>query len=115
MREYATLKRERGWLDMTDLERAAHELLRDPVISGWVHERLDARVSQLLIDEFQDTNPVQWQALRSWLEGYAGAGQSLPVFIVGTPSRASTAFAAPSRRYLRPPKPSSAMVSPAWC
>lgn len=92
MRKYAALKRERGWLDMTDLERAAHELLRDPVISGWVHERLDARVSQLLIDEFQDTNPVQWQALRSWLEGYAGAGHSLPVFIVGDPKQSIYRF-----------------------
>ena len=92
MREYAALKRERGWLDMTDLEHAAHDLLRDPVISGWVHERLDARVSQLLIDEFQDTNPVQWQALRAWLEGYAGAGHSLPVFIVGDPKQSIYRF-----------------------
>ena len=90
--EYAALKRERGWVDMTDLECAALELLRDPVLSGWVHERLDTRTRQLLIDEFQDTNPVQWQALRSWLAGYAGAGHSLPVFLVGDPKQSIYRF-----------------------
>ncbi|MFZ3128066.1 MAG: UvrD-helicase domain-containing protein, partial [Rhodoferax sp.] len=60
--EYAQLKRERGWIDMGDLERTALVLMSDPVLSGWVQERLDARVRHLLIDEFQDTNPLQWQA-----------------------------------------------------
>ncbi|NBS46481.1 MAG: DNA helicase UvrD [Betaproteobacteria bacterium] len=92
MREYAGLKRERGWVDMADLEYAALALLRDPVVSGWVHERLDLQVRQLLIDEFQDTNPLQWQALRAWLDGYAGAGQTLPVFIVGDPKQSIYRF-----------------------
>ena len=35
--------------------------------SGWVQERLDARVRHLLIDEFQDTSPLQWHALHGWL------------------------------------------------
>ena len=38
--EYAALKRERGWVDMNDMERAALVLLADPVLSagcrsGW--------------------------------------------------------------------------------
>ena len=72
--EYAMLKRARGWVDMNDIERAAQVLLADPVLSGWVQERLDARIKHLLIDEFQDTNPLQWQALHAWLSGYTGAG-----------------------------------------
>ena len=40
LREYAALKRERGWIDMNDVERAALTLLGDPVLSGWVQERL---------------------------------------------------------------------------
>jgi len=92
-KEYAALKRERGWVDMNDLERAALLLLGDPVLSGWVQERLDARIKHLLIDEFQDTNPLQWQALRSWLSGYAGAGASAPgVFIVGDPKQSIYRF-----------------------
>jgi ATP-dependent helicase/nuclease subunit A len=93
LREYAALKRERGWVDMNDVERAALTLLGDPVLSGWVQERLDARVRHLLIDEFQDTNPLQWQALRSWLSAYAGAGGSAPsVFIVGDPKQSIYRF-----------------------
>ena len=72
--QFGALKREHGWIDMNDVERAALVMLSDPVLSGWVQERLDARVAHLLIDEFQDTNPLQWQALNAWLSGYAGAG-----------------------------------------
>ncbi|MFM7330903.1 MAG: UvrD-helicase domain-containing protein [Brachymonas sp.] len=84
---FADLKRERGWVDMNDLERAALHLLADDALSGWVQQRLDAQVRHLLIDEFQDTNPLQWQALQAWLSGYAGVGgggHAAPsVFIVG--------------------------------
>ncbi len=91
--EFAALKRERGWVDMNDVERAALLLLSHPVLCGWVQERLDARIKHLLIDEFQDTNPLQWQALKSWLSGYAGAGGTAPsVFIVGDPKQSIYRF-----------------------
>jgi len=90
--EYAQLKRERGWIDMGDLESAALTLLSDEVLSGWVQERLDARVRHLLIDEFQDTNPLQWQALHAWLAGYAGAGNAPSVFVVGDPKQSIYRF-----------------------
>lgn len=93
--DYAALKRERGWVDMNDVERAAQVLLSDPVLSGWVQERLDARVGHLLVDEFQDTNPLQWQALHAWLSGYAGAGgggDAPSVFLVGDPKQSIYRF-----------------------
>jgi len=90
--EYAQLKRERGWIDMGDLERAALALMSDPVLSGWVQERLDARVRHLLIDEFQDTNPLQWQALSAWLSSYGGAGNAPSVFLVGDPKQSIYRF-----------------------
>ena len=91
--QFAALKRERGWVDMNDVERAALTMLADPVLSGWVQERLDARIRHLLIDEFQDTNPLQWQALLAWLSGYAGAGGNAPgVFIVGDPKQSIYRF-----------------------
>ncbi len=93
LKAYAAVKFARGWVDMNDVERAALLMLGDPVLSGWVQERLDVRVRQLLIDEFQDTNPLQWQALRSWLSGYAGAGSHAPsVFIVGDPKQSIYRF-----------------------
>ncbi len=90
---YAALKREHGWVDMSDVERTAHVLLSDPVLAGWVQERLDQRVRHLLIDEFQDTNALQWQALHAWLSSYAGAGGDGPsVFIVGDPKQSIYRF-----------------------
>ena len=96
LREYAALKRERGLVDMEDLERFAHALLADAALSGLVQQRLDARIRHLLIDEFQDTSPLQWQALHAWLSGYAGAGGGAAaapvVFIVGDPKQSIYRF-----------------------
>ena len=95
---FADYKRARGLADMADLERCALALLRDDELSGWVQERLDARVRHVLIDEFQDTSPLQWHALHAWLSAYAGAGggasgQSPPgVFIVGDPKQSIYRF-----------------------
>ncbi len=91
--EFAALKRQRGWVDMNDVERAALVMLSSSELSGWVQERLDARVKHLMIDEFQDTSPLQWQALYAWLSGYAGAGSKPPtVFIVGDPKQSIYRF-----------------------
>ena len=95
---YAAYKRERGLLDMNDLEHGALALLRDATLSGWVQERLDARIRHVLIDEFQDTSPLQWHALHAWLAGYAGAGggasgQRAPaLFVVGDPKQSIYRF-----------------------
>ncbi|MDO9253673.1 MAG: UvrD-helicase domain-containing protein [Hydrogenophaga sp.] len=91
---YADLKRERGWVDMNDVEGAAQRLLGDAELSGWLQQRLDARVRHVLIDEFQDTNPLQWQALYGWLSAYAGAGsgEAPCVFLVGDPKQSIYRF-----------------------
>ena len=83
--EYGRLKRRRGWIDMADVELAAHRLLGSggQQLSAAVLERIDQCVRHLLIDEFQDTNPLQWQALRAWLESYGGDATRPVLFIVG--------------------------------
>ncbi len=96
--EYAAYKRANGLADMPDLERSALALLGEAALAGWVQERLDVRVRHLLIDEFQDTSPLQWHTLQAWLAGYAGAGggasgQRPPgVFIVGDPKQSIYRF-----------------------
>jgi ATP-dependent helicase/nuclease subunit A len=95
---YAEYKRSRGYADMADLERCALAVLRDDELAGWVQERLDARIRHVLIDEFQDTSPLQWHALEAWLSSYAGAGggasgQKPPgVFLVGDPKQSIYRF-----------------------
>ena len=96
--EFAGYKRARGLADMSDLESCGLALLRDTTLAGWVQERLDSRIRHVLIDEFQDTSPLQWHALHAWLSAYAGAGggasgQRPPgVFIVGDPKQSIYRF-----------------------
>ncbi len=57
---HARLKRDRSGLDFDDLELIADRLLReDPVVS----ERWSRRFQHVMVDEFQDTNPLQNQLL----------------------------------------------------
>jgi ATP-dependent helicase/nuclease subunit A len=91
---YEAFKREGGYIDMVDLERGADHLLRDETLAAWVQQRLDQQLRQVLIDEFQDTSPLQWRALREWLASYAGAGggSDIKVFIVGDPKQSIYRF-----------------------
>ena len=50
-----TLKTERGLVDYEDMEQLALSALDEPAVA----ERLREEVELLLVDEFQDTNPMQ--------------------------------------------------------
>jgi ATP-dependent helicase/nuclease subunit A len=95
---YARIKRDAGLIDITDLELAAARLHQDTVLSGWVQERLDLQVRHVLMDEFQDTSPLQWSTLHGWLSAYAGAGgggsgqNPMRVFVVGDPKQSIYRF-----------------------
>lgn len=55
----AAERRAAGELDFHDLLVLARALLRDPRHGRRVRERLRARYQRLLVDEFQDTDPIQ--------------------------------------------------------
>lgn len=59
LERYDRLKRRRGALDFNDLERGADRALDVPAIREAFHKRFDL----ILVDEFQDTNPVQARIL----------------------------------------------------
>lgn len=89
---YQALKAQQQALDFTDLEWSIHRLLADPDNTAYMQSRLDARYRHLLLDEFQDTNPLQWQVLQSWLAGYDGSDGRPSVFIVGDPKQSIYRF-----------------------
>ncbi len=85
-------KRRAGAVDFTDLEWIAHQLLVDPDCAAYTQSWLDARYRHLLVDEFQDTNPLQWQILQSWLAAYDGDADRPSVFLVGDPKQSIYRF-----------------------
>ena len=69
--------------DFDDLEIGVSQLMADYANAAYLQARLDAKYKHILVDEFQDTNPLQWQILRSWFEAYGQTKDRPSVFIVG--------------------------------
>lgn len=57
---YSALKRREGALDFNDLESAALQVLQSPEAAQSLRSRFDL----VLVDEFQDTNPIQCEIVR---------------------------------------------------
>ena len=87
LQHYQQLKAERGLLDFTDVEYAAYTLLRHSDHAEYMQYKLDARYRHILLDEFQDTNPLQWMTLQAWLQASSDAGVRPTVFLVGDPKQ----------------------------
>ena len=78
--------------DFDDLEIGVSQLMASSANAAYLQARLDAKYKHILIDEFQDTNPLQWQILRSWLDGYGDDGSMPSIFIVGDPKQSIYRF-----------------------
>ena len=78
--------------DFDDLELGVAQMITDPRVAAYLQARLDARYQQILIDEFQDTNPLQWQILKAWLAAYGDDHAKPKVFIVGDPKQSIYRF-----------------------
>jgi len=84
-------KAARRQIDFVDAEWRVLQLLRDEETAAFLQARLDARYSHVLLDEFQDTNPLQWQILLAWLDAYSDAARP-GVFLVGDPKQSIYRF-----------------------
>jgi ATP-dependent helicase/nuclease subunit A len=89
---YQTLKAEQRVFDFADLEWHAYRLLTQEEHASYLHSRLDARYKHILLDEFQDTNPLQWNIVLAWLNAYGGDSERPSVFIVGDPKQSIYRF-----------------------
>jgi ATP-dependent helicase/nuclease subunit A len=86
-RRYDAAKRRRAALDYDDLIVTTRRLLESRESAAWVLYKLDGGIDHVLIDEAQDTNPDQWEVIRSLTEEFfAGAGavdRNRTIFAVG--------------------------------
>ncbi len=83
-RVYDEGKKAGNWLDFNGLEQRAYEVLQQPD----VRERLRREFRQVLVDEFHDTSPLQWQIIRA----LADPGEPGRLFIVGDPRQSIYGF-----------------------
>ncbi|GAA0845551.1 UvrD-helicase domain-containing protein [Cupriavidus pauculus] len=89
---YHRYKGEQRAMDFADLEWLAAKLMADEDAAAYLQVRLDARYRHLLLDEFQDTNPLQWRILQGWLAGYQGLADKPTIFLVGDPKQSIYRF-----------------------
>ncbi|WP_417605709.1 double-strand break repair helicase AddA [Primorskyibacter flagellatus] len=86
--KFDAAKQRKGWLDFDDLIFKARALLNDPKVAAWVLYKLDGGIDHILVDEAQDTSPVQWQIIERLAQEFT-AGVSArsdhirTVFVVG--------------------------------
>ena len=61
---FAARKRTMGLVTFDDLTSRLHDVLVHPSTGGWAAEALRDRFAVVLVDEFQDTDPQQWQIIK---------------------------------------------------
>ena len=94
---YEHAKQLRGWLDFDDLILRARDLLTDPTVAAWVLYRLDGGIDHILVDEAQDTSPVQWQVIERLAQEFTSGQGARPdtrrtIFVVGDKKQSIYSF-----------------------
>ncbi|KQV08639.1 double-strand break repair helicase AddA [Devosia sp. Root105] len=93
---YEKQKRARSLLDFDDLIEKLAALLRDEEQGPWVRYKLDAGLSHILVDEGQDTNPLQWQVVGALIDdfffGDSAADRPRTLFAVGDQKQSIFSF-----------------------
>ncbi len=86
-RIYQNIKAQCNVLDFEDLVLYTHKLFSNPSNMGWVLSQMDVSLSHILVDEAQDTGPLQWEILQMLVGDFFvdGDTQNLPhsIFVVG--------------------------------
>jgi ATP-dependent helicase/nuclease subunit A len=86
--DWAASLRERAVLRYDDLEHLAYALLDDPRAQA----HLRGRYRHVLVDEYQDINPIQAQIIERLAELCGGEGEAVEVFLVGDPKQSIYRF-----------------------
>jgi ATP-dependent helicase/nuclease subunit A len=86
-REYSRLRAEHGWLGFGDVTRVLARA-NDTPSGSRINFRLDSALQHLLLDEFQDTSPDQWNVLRRLALAITQKDEQSSFFCVGDPKQA---------------------------
>jgi ATP-dependent helicase/nuclease subunit A len=96
MQRYAEAKARQAKLDFDDLIGRAASLLRSSDAVEWVLYKLDGGLDHILVDEAQDTSPLQWQVVRALAEElFSGRGareEPRTLFAVGDEKQSIYSF-----------------------
>ena len=79
-------KREARIRTYDDLQAILHQIVCDESIGADACERIREQFGVVLIDEFQDTDPQQWEIVRRCFQGH------LPLVLVGDPKQSIYGF-----------------------
>ena len=85
-REVERRKRRQNLIDYDDMLTRLAGTLNDPEFGPAARARLRARYKVVLVDEFQDTDPVQWSILREPFHGHG------TLVLIGDPKQAIYGF-----------------------
>ncbi len=94
---FEAAKRARAALDFDDLLLRTADLVERPGAGEWVRFKLDQGFVHVLVDEAQDTNPLQWRIVEALAEEvFAGEGSRAAgertLFVVGDPKQSIYRF-----------------------
>jgi ATP-dependent helicase/nuclease subunit A len=92
LERYQALKAQKQQMDFSDLEWQLCRLLQQSEHAETMQYKLDSRYRHVLLDEFQDTNPLQWQILRAWFDASVAVDSQPSVFVVGDPKQSIYRF-----------------------
>lgn len=76
MNIYKSLKVKEGVMDFSDLIETVEHLFKKPNISEWILYKMDGGISHILIDEAQDTSPIQWDIVDTLTEEFFTTARS---------------------------------------
>ncbi len=86
-REYSRLRSEHGWMGFNDVTRILARS-QNAASGARMNFRMDSSLQHLLLDEFQDTSPDQWNILRRLALTIAQSPEGTSFFCVGDPKQA---------------------------
>ncbi|AYG57421.1 double-strand break repair helicase AddA [Rhizobium jaguaris] len=95
-RDYDELKKRRSQLDFEDLITRTADLLTKKDVGPWIHYKLDQGIDHILVDEAQDTSPIQWSVIQSLAEDFFSGESARPtlrtIFAVGDEKQSIYSF-----------------------